>query len=73
MEKGLNDAVTKNNIEKGDRVSISKQTKQTNTGKINQWQINIVQKHLEKDFNKSMRMRERIKLQQKMNNNPQIS
>lgn len=71
--KGLKDAVTKNNIEKGDRVSISKQTKQTNTGKINQWQINIVQKHLEKDFNKSMTMRERIKLQQKMNNNPQIS
>lgn len=71
--KGLKDEVTKNNIEKGDRVSIIKQTKQTNTGKINQWRINVIQKHLEKDFNKSMTMRERIKLQQKVNNNPQVS
>lgn len=71
--KGLKYEVTKNNIEKGDRVSIIKQTKQTNTGKINQWRINVIQKHLEKDFNKSMTMRERIKLQQKVNNNPQVS
>lgn len=71
--KGLKDEVTKNNIEKGDIVSIIKQTKQTNTGKINQWRINVIQKHLEKDFNKSMTMRERIKLQQKVNNNPQVS
>lgn len=71
--KGLKDEVTKNNIEKGDRVSIIKQTKQTNTGKINQWRINVIQKHLEKDFNKSMTMRERIRLQQKTNNNPQVS
>lgn len=65
--KYLEREINKKSVEIGDTVSIKKQSKQTEKGKINNWDIGIIKKAIDKQTIKPISVRERIEAQKRAN------